>query len=331
MSKALYCLLFFSLISYLTQAQEPHHIDGQTQGTTYSIQYYDTLHRDFTRSIDSILMQFSQRFSSYDSLSLVSALNKNKEVALDSEFITCFTLAQEISKQTDGAFDITVSPLVEMWGFGSKQKKSVDSRRIDSVKQFIGYTKVRIQNHQLYKDDLRVSLVFNAIAQGYSVDLLAEFLLAKHITNFFVEIGGEVRVNGCKPDNKQWVVGVEKPDDNQTNNLNDIVQLLHVTNTAISTSGNYRNYYYENGVKFAHTIDPKTGYPVQSNLLSATIITEKCARADAYATACMVMGLEKAKRFLQTHPEINALLVYSDKKGVLKTFATKGALQMFLK
>ncbi|MBF1591806.1 MAG: FAD:protein FMN transferase, partial [Prevotella shahii] len=186
---------------------------------------------------------------------------------------------------------------------------------IDSIKQFIGYKKVSYVDGCIKKKDPRLMLDFSAIAKGYGSDVVASLLKRKGIENFMVEIGGEIVTRGISEKRLPWKVGVTKPSDDSLNVNQELQTILNVTNKAMATSGNYRKFYYKNGKKYAHTIDPMTGYPVQHNILSSTVLASNCAEADAYATAFMVLGLEKAQKVLDQHPELMAYFIYSDKDG----------------
>ncbi len=231
----------------------------------------------------------------------------------------------EISKETNGAFDITIAPLANAWGFGFKKGAFPDSVVIDSLLEITGYNKVQISTKgKVVKQDPRIMLSCSAVAKGYAVDVVAHLLEKKGIGNFMVDIGGEVVVRGKNPQDGLWRIGINKPVDDSLAVNQELQTILKVTNLGIATSGNYRNYYYKDGKKYAHTIDPRTGYPVQHNILSATVIAKDCMSADAYATAFMVMGLEEAERFADMHPDIDACFIYADKKGKLQMFLTKG-------
>jgi FAD:protein FMN transferase len=244
-------------------------------------------------------------------------------VVTDKYFETCFNKSVEVSKNTDGAFDATVMPLVNAWGFGPKRKTRVDSTVIDSLLKFIGYKLIELKDNKVIKKDVRVQLDFNAIAQGYSTDLISEFLASKGISKYLVEIGGEVYAKHKKLNGDYWKVGIEKPEENiaTTNPLKAIVRLK---NKALSTSGNYRKFYVENGIKYSHEINPKTGYPAHNTLLSASVFAKNCITADAYATAFMVMGLEKTIKFLTKNPNIEVYLIYSNTDGNYLIYESEG-------
>ena len=298
-------------------------LSGEAQGTTYHINYYAAEGADHQKEMDSLLQSVDQSLSTYVPTSLISRINRNDRMAVaDAHFNTVFNKSREVWQLTGGAFDVTVAPVINAWGFGFTKKESMDSTRVDSMLRYVGMDKICKQGDLILKDNPRVMLDFNAIAQGYTVDLLAQLLEQKGITNFMVELGGEVKAQGKKADGSEWKIGIDRPEENAEGRPLEAVVMLE--NKGLATSGNYRKFYSENGRKFAHIIDPHTGYPAKHNLLSATVVAPDCMTADAYATAFMVMGLEKTKAFLQEHPELNlqVLLVYDD-KGKFGIYASK--------
>ena len=282
-------------------------------GTFYHIVYQ--CDSDLTQSINAELAKVDQSLSPFNEHSVITAVNNNQEVVLDSMFLDVYQKALQISRETDGAFDITVAPLVNAWGFGFKNGSQPSAPQVDSLKQIVGYQKVSLVDGKIGKQDPRMMLDCSAIAKGYGCDAVARLLRNRGIRNFMVEIGGEIVASGVNDKQKPWTIGVTKPTDDSLNIGNELQTILNVTDKAMATSGNYRNFYYQGGKKFAHTIDPKTGYPVQHSILSATVLADECAIADAYATSFMVMGLEGAKVILQRHPELMAYLIYSDENG----------------
>ncbi|MEE0990169.1 MAG: FAD:protein FMN transferase, partial [Paludibacteraceae bacterium] len=228
--------------------------------------------------------------STFNKNSVISKINNNEEVVLDTLFTNMFAKSMEISELTGGAFDITVAPLVNAWGFGfdpSSDKKWLSAEEIDSIKQFVGYKKVWIEDSVVVKADPRVRLDASAIAKGYGCDLVAEYLRAKGCQNFMVDIGGELVVAGVNPNGRKWRVGVSKPENTTDAN---VVEVLEVTDCAVATSGNYRQFYQTEDGMVGHTIDPRTGRPAVNNIVSATIIAPTCMEADALATAAMVIS-----------------------------------------
>ena len=284
---------------------------GLIFGTTYHMtyQYDDDLHAEVVaklKEVDAALSMFNEQ-------STISKINNNEAVKPDKMFLDVFQLAQQISQDTQGAFDITVAPLVNIWGFGFKHGQEPTTHAIDSLRQFVGYQKVSYNGKTIQKQDPRIMLDCSAIAKGYGTDVVARLLDEKGITNYLVEIGGEVVTRGISEKRVPWKIGVTKPTDDSLHVGNDLQTVLNVTDKAMATSGNYRNFYYKGGRKYAHTIDPKTGRPVQHNILSATVLCNQCAKADAYATAFMVMGLDKAREVLERNPDLMVYFIYDDK------------------
>ncbi len=282
-------------------------------GTTYHITYQ--CDSNMAAGIKAELLKVDQSLSPFNDKSVITAVNQNKAVQLDSMFLDVYNLALQISEETDGAFDITVAPLVNAWGFGFKNSALPSSYQVDSLRQIVGYQKVSLENGHIKKKDPRIMLDCSAIAKGYGCDVIAKYLRSRGVKNFMVEIGGEIVTSGLNPDRLPWKVGVTKPSDDSLSTNHELQTVLNVTDMAMATSGNYRNFYYKGGKKYAHTIDPKTGFPVQHNILSATVIAKSCAEADAYATSFMVMGLEKAQKVMERRPELMAYIIYSDQNG----------------
>lgn len=289
------------------------HDSGLVFGTSYNITYQSN--DNLKPEIEKALAEVDASLSPFNEKSVITHVNKNEAVTLDDHFITVFRLSSEIYKDTEGAFDITVAPLVNAWGFGFKNGITPDRHAIDSLMQFVGFDKVKLQDGKIIKTDDRLMLDCSAIAKGYGVDAVARLLKSKGIDNYMVEIGGEIVASGESPKGAPWRIGVSKPDDDSVNVSNEIQGIINISNRAMATSGNYRNFYYKGGKKYAHTIDPKTGCPVQHSILSATVVSDECAKADAYATAFMVMGLDKAKAVLARHKDMMAYFIYSDDKG----------------
>lgn len=282
-------------------------------GTSYNVIYQ--CDSDLSQSIKSELMKVDRSLSPFNEKSVITAVNNNKAVVLDEMFQEVFRKAMDISRETDGAFDITVAPLVNAWGFGFKNGTLPDRRQVDSLRTIVGYEKVSLVNGKVQKKDPRMMLDCSAIAKGYGTDMVARLLRDRGVENFMVEVGGEVVTKGVNAQRVPWKIGVTKPDDDSLSIGNELQTILNVTDKAMATSGNYRRFYYKGGRRFAHTIDPKTGYPVQHSILSATVLANDCATADAYATSFMVMGMDGAKRVLERHPELMAYLIYDDGNG----------------
>lgn len=300
-------------------------ISGFTQGTTYHITYLDTDSTVYQEEIDSVLQDFDMSLSTYIPESVISGINRDVEgVSPDPAFIQCFNAAREVFEQSGGAFDISIAPIVNAWGFGFTEQAAVDSLMIDSLLQFVGMDKIILKEGRIRKSLEGVMLDMNAIAQGFSVDVVAGFLESVGIRNYLVEIGGELRARGFNPDGAAWRVGIDKPlEGNQFAGL-ELEAIISLTNRSLATSGNYRRFYEKDGIKYSHTINPVTGYPVNHSLLSATVLCRECIYADAYATAFMVMGTEKSKTFLESHPELDAFLIYNNEQGEYLVWATKG-------
>ncbi|WP_374187983.1 FAD:protein FMN transferase [Hoylesella timonensis] len=294
------------------------HNTGQIFGTTYHITYQSN--KDLHREILQRLQLVDQTFSTFNDESIISKINRNEPVKLNQMFIEVFDLAKTVSKDTHGAFDITVAPLVNVWGFGFKSGTPPTKAVIDSLRHLTGYEKVKLIGSKVRKQDPRIMLDCSAIAKGYGSDVVAQYLRSRDVENFMIEIGGEIVVQGNSDKRLPWKIGVTKPTDDSTQVNNELQTVLNVTNTAMATSGNYRRFYYKNGKKYAHTIDPKTGYPVQHNILSATVLANTCAKADAYATSFMVLGLEKTQQVLQHHPDLMVYLIYADGQGKNKVW-----------
>jgi thiamine biosynthesis lipoprotein len=319
-------LIFVLLLTFTIRSfsqQESIKISGYAQGTTYHITYFDKENRNFQTETDSILADFDRSVSTYLPNSIISRINKNeKNVIVDKYFITCFNKAKEVWKNTNGAFDPTVFPIVNMWGWGPDKKQKIEKAKIDSVLKFVGFQLIELKGNTVVKKDPRVALDFNAFAQGYSVDVVSEYLNSRNISSYIVEIGGEVYAKGKKPNGDNWKTGIEKPIDNK-DSANPLKAIVKLENMAVSTSGNYRRFVIVDGIKYGHHIDPKTGYPTRNNLLSATVFAKECISSDANATGILVMGLEKAKKFLEAHKELQAYLIYSDEKGNYKIYRSK--------
>ena len=305
------------------QRSTPYQKDtGFVFGTVYNITYQND--NNLKKEIEAELVKVDNSLSPFNKESIISKINRNENVKADQMFTDVFTLAEKISEETDGAFDITVAPLVNAWGFGFKNDVMPGKETIDSLRQFIGYKKTSFNDGYVKKDDPRIMLDCSAIAKGYACDVVANLLRSKGIDNFMVEIGGEIVTSGINDKRIPWKIGVTKPIDDTLNTNQQLQTVLNVTNKAMATSGNYRNYYYKDGKKYAHTIDPRTGYPVQHSILSSTVIAEDCMTADALATSFMVMELEEAEKFCKANPMIDAYFIYSGENGEFKTYYTDG-------
>lgn len=315
-----FCISFS--VGCKVKKQEFGNITGFTQGSTYSIVFENPLKNDpvgLKGSVDNILHNFDMSVSTYNDSSVISRVNRNEDVLLDSFFIEVFNKSKEVFINSGGTFDITVGPLVKAWGFGPDAHKNFNVSKLDSLMNLIGFEKVKIINNRIVKSVPGICLDVNAIAPGYSVDVICRYLKGMGMKNYLVEIGGEVRAVGDK-NGADWRIGIDRPEDNNMVPGDKLQAIIRIKNKALATSGNYRKFYIENGVKYAHHINPKTGYPTKNTLLSISILADDCATADGTATACMVMGKDKTLEYLDRHPELEAYLIYSDDEGNFKTW-----------
>jgi thiamine biosynthesis lipoprotein len=304
---------------------DPLKIEGATMGTTYHITYFDKKKRDFTKSVDSLLLVVNKSINTYDPESEVSRFNRAPSSLRFKlpYLLPPIKVAQEVHARSDGAFDLTVMPLVNAWGFGPGKIINLDTAQVDSIRQFVGFEKVRFNEDSIWKTDPRVQLDFGGIGQGYGADVVTEFLKSKGIENMMVELGGEgmacgINLNSGKP----WRIGILDPNSTKENQF--FKATVSLKDLSFTTSGNYFNYRVVDGKKFSHTIDPSTGYPANRALLSTSVFSKDCTTADAWGTAFMVMGHEKAIEFLKSQRDIEALLMFTDEDGSIKTFATAG-------
>jgi thiamine biosynthesis lipoprotein len=310
-------LLFFSCQQqgkyYLTQ--------GDIFKTTAHIKY--NYRRDLGKEIFARLDSFDLSLNPFNQNSIIYKVNHNEDVEVDDWFITVFNKAKEISEITGGAYDITCAPLVNIWGFGFEKKGEITPRAIDSIKQFVGYQKVWLEGRKVIKENPSVQINASSLAKGYACDVIAELLDSYGITDYMIEIGGEIHAKGKNPDGKSWNIEILKPIDDTTGTIKEHQESIHLDNYSLATSGNYRNFYVKDGKKYAHTINPLTGYPagvVETDnylpLLSATVLYPDCMTADAFATAFMVLGLEKSCVIAEQFPEMSYLFIYTNEKGV---------------
>ncbi len=320
----IFSLFWVTLISCNRKEHTFLTFNGFAQGTTYNVAFAQTgkiTPESLQAAVDSILNRFDMSLSLYKDSSILCRVNRNEQVTVDSFFTGVFRLSRAISAMTDGAFDVTVGPLVKAWGFGPDARKNFSEQRRDSLLRLVGMDKVSLKDGKVIKAWPGMILDFNAIAQGYSVDVICSYFDGLGIPSYLVDIGGEVRVKGDK-NGKAWRIGIDKPADNNMSPGENLEAIIEMKDRSLATSGNYRKFYIENGIKYSHTIDPKTGYPARNQLLSATIMADECATADGIATACMVMGKDKTIAFLEMHPEFEGYLIYSDDSGNFKTWAS---------
>lgn len=299
---------------------------GSVFHTVYHIKYEAP--ELLTEKIDAEFQKFNLSLNPFNPNSIIYKVNQNEPVEADDWFIEVFNRAKEVSDHSDGVFDITCAPLINLWGFGFSKMDSVTPQMIDSIKQFVGYQRVRLDGRKVIKDDPRVLLNCSAIAKGYACDVIARLLEREGIKNYMVEIGGEVAMKGVNQNGNCWRIGINKPEDDSTGIKNDIEEVVQLCKKGgVATSGNYRNYYVKDDKKYAHTIDPRTGYPSEQSILSATIVAQDCITADAYATAFMAMGLEKARQVAENVPDIEYFVIYADENGKHQIEYSKGMLQ----
>jgi FAD:protein FMN transferase len=299
---------------------------GETMGTIYSIKYLDTQKRDFKPEVDSLLKVFNQSLSTYEKASEISIFNISDSLNFKLPFfLPVLQKSKQIWEETEGAFDPTIMPLVNLWGFGPAQRSKVDSIKVDSLLNLVGFDKILFDSTKVYKAQPNVQLDFSAIAKGYGVDVVSNYLISHNIENLMVEIGGELYCEGKNERGQYWLIGIDNP---EAKGIEDYLKAkISIRNRAVATSGNYRNYYKAEGKTIAHTISPFTGFPTQREIISASVFADICMEADAYATAFLVLGLDKAKQILEENVGMDAYLIYRDEQDSLKTFYTAGIEQ----
>jgi|TARA_B110000971_G_scaffold112122_1_gene114936 thiamine biosynthesis lipoprotein len=308
---SLFLLTFFLCVS-CNQEVTNTKLNGPIFGTFYDVTYASDGNENHQESIDGIFAAINQSMSNYQSDSDISKVNKHQLEVVDAHFIEVFKAAKKIYKETNGVFDPTIGKLVNAWNFGSEQNKTkLDSLKIDSLMQFVGFEKITLKNNTLIKRDPKPYIDFNAIAKGYAVDLVAAFLESKNTTDYLVNIGGELRAKGINIDKQSgWTVGIENPNFDGTQSYDKVFVLK---DKAMATTGTYRKYKLDtNGNRYAHIIDTKTGYPTKTNILSVSVIAEDCMMADGYATAFQAMGVESVKEFLRDHSELQAYIIFEN-------------------
>lgn len=319
-------LLFFTILITLFACnqqteKEDFILKGGVFGTSYKITYLNAS-KNYQKSLDSLFLIINNSVSTYIPTSDISKINRNeKDVTIDAIFSEVFKKSKRIHKETDGYFDPTVGNLVNAYGFGpEKEKNNLTDEEIEEYMLLVGLDKVALKEGKIVKDHAKIYLDFNSIAKGFAIDVVARFFDSKNIKNYIIEIGGEIRAKGTKKNQKPWLVKLVNP--KSVDDSGYVV--INLSNKSMATSGNYRKFRIaENGEKYVHTINPKNGFASESNLLSASVIANlDCADLDAYATAFMAMGLEKTKEFLATKPELEVILLYSDKEGNIEEYAT---------
>ena len=322
-----FCVL--ALLSSCVNQPKKIVLQGWAQVSYYAITYFDELNRNFQHEIDSIFHAVDMSVNLWVDSSVISKVNRNEEVTLDSIFIDNFRIAQKAARLSDGYFDPTISPIVAAWGFSYKSGDSITPQLIDSLKQLVNYQKIRIENGKVVKENPNMKLDFNAIAQGYTSDLIASFLESRGIKNYLVDTGGEIMARGSKPNGQPWIVGIEKPAKNWDSE--QVVQTrITLRDKGLVTSGSTRKYVERNGRRYSHCIDPKTGYPVEHNVLSATIMAENSVWADALASICMVMGMEKSLPLIEIMDGVEVYYIFVNDQNELETFATEGFQKLII-
>lgn len=312
---------FASLVLLASCSKQPQKmvLQGLVQGSYYAITYYDEEGRNFQHEIDSIFHAVDLSVNLWVDSSVICKVNRNEEVDLDPIFIDNFEIAQKAAKLSNGYFDPTISPLVAAWGFSAKTGDTITPQLVDSLKQLVDYRKVHIEEGKLIKENPAMKLDFNAIAQGYTTDLVGAMLASKGIKSYLVDVGGEIFARGTKPDGKPWVVGIEKPAADWDSER-VVQQRVELQDQGIVTSGSYRKYVERDGKRYSHCIDPMTGYPVEHNLLSATVIAENATWADALASVCMVMGMERSLELINTLDGVEVYYIFVNDRNELETY-----------
>ena len=322
------CCVLALLSSCVNQPQKIV-LQGLAQGSFYAITYFDELNRNFQHEIDSIFHAVDMSVNLWVDSSVISKVNRNEEVTLDSIFIDNFRIAQKAARLSDGYFDPTISPIVAAWGFSYKSGDSITPQLIDSLKQLVNYQKIRIENGKAVKENPNLKLDFNAIAQGYTSDLIASFLESRGIKNYLVDTGGEIMARGSKPNGQPWIVGIEKPAKNWDSE--QVVQTrITLRDKGLVTSGSTRKYVERNGRRYSHCIDPKTGYPVEHNVLSATVMAENSVWTDALASLCMVMRMEISLPLIESMDGVEVYYIFVNDQNELETFATEGFQKLII-
>lgn len=321
-------------LSLASCAPQPEYaeLNGLTQGTTYHIVVEKIPGLDvmtLRQDIEKLFTEIDNSLSVYNDSSVISAINANRSDLTDTLFREVFRDAAEVSEESGGLFDITIGPLVKSWGFGPDAMKRFNPSMLDSLLALVGMDKVRLEGDRIIKADPDMFIDVNAIAQGYTVDLVADLIVSRGIKQCLAEVGGEVRTVGDK-NGMGWKVGIDTPADGNYTPGADIQARIRLDDRALATSGNYRKFFVENGVKYSHTIDPRTGYPVKHTLLSATIIAPTGAVADAWATACMVGGKDKAIAFIEKYDFLEGYLIWSDEKGMMRSWISEGVTKFII-
>lgn len=304
-------------------------IKGEAQGTTYTVKYLaEDYEEGLKERFDQLLNEIDLSMSTYVPNSKISRLNNGDTIELDDLFLSVYKLSFNVNIETKGAFDPTIGPLIIAWGFDFANPQKMDSAIVNSLLEISGFDQFVVKGKQMYRTNDAARINFNAVAQGYSVDVMAQMLDKMNIENYYIELGGELKVKGKNKFGDWWVIGIDRPDGK--NLERNLAQRISLENSAMATSGNYRNFYEMDGKRYSHTLNPKTGYPAENSLLSATVITNDCGTADALATAFMVMGKGKIISYLEQHPNTKAYLIFSSKDGEFETYVTPNLKQYLL-
>lgn len=303
--------------------------EGRVYGTTYHVSYESA--RDYDVEIRTEMERVNSSLSMFNPKSVIARWNREETDTVDSLVLKLWTKAWEVYTLTDGAFDITVAPLVNAWGFGLEGKQQPTSRELDSLRALVGMSKVTLKDNRLIKSLEGIQIDASSIAKGLGVDLVAEFFDSHGINNYMIEIGGEIRLKGESNKGRPWHIGIDKPIEDSTAMNRELQAVLEMTEGALATSGNYRRYYIVDGKKYAHTINPKTGYPVQRDIIGASVYAPTCMEADAYATSFMVLGFVEAKKLVQSLPGLEACLIYLDDQGKENVWMSDGIKKRVLK
>lgn len=318
-------LIAFVAVVLLVIPDEPkatyHTNKGQVFGTYYAIQYESVI--DLQDSITATFAAFDRSMSLFNPASTLSRINGGTDSVADACFVQMYRTAEEVHRLSGGAFDITVAPLVNLWGFGLKNRARVTQEQVDDLLPHVGQEKIGLRGTVVEKTDPMVQVDAGAIAKGQSCDIVAALLQRNGCANYLVDIGGEVVAKGHNPQDQPWRIGITRPIDDASGSVNEVQAVLQTTDIALATSGNYRNFYYDGEQKRSHTIDPRTGYPVQHSLLSATVRSNSCMRADALATACMVLGEEAALAMIEADTVSACYLIVAVSPAEGDTAATR--------
>ena len=322
--KNLWCLVsVLTVLCSCTQQPKKLVLQGEAQGSYYAITYFDEQGRDFQHEIDSIFHAVDLSVNLWVDSSVISKVNRNEEVTLDPIFIDNFRIAHEAASLSAGFFDPTISPIVAAWGFSYKSGDSITPQLIDSLKELVNYRKIRIENGKVVKENPAITLDFNAIAQGYTSDLIAAFLDSRGVKNYLVDTGGEIMARGEKPNGQPWIVGIEKPAENWDSEQ-EVHTRIALRDKGLVTSGSTRKYVERDGKRYSHCINPKTGYPVEHQLLSATVLANNAVWADALASICMVTGMEQSLPLMESMDDVEVYYIFVNGQGELETYATPG-------